>query len=123
MIFLGVEEDGTTAVFLVDTDKVEPSGSEGECKPSPADCTLLYLKDTPDADQHTFLAEDGNRYGLTLTDIHMNEIGSSTTGAKAKSAQAKSRSVTAAKADKPTKTERRNGFAFPDFFDLFRGRR
>lgn len=121
VVFLGVEEDGKTAVFLVNTDKVTPSGSEGECKPTPTDCSLLYLQDTPDADQHTFLDQDGNRYGLTLTDIHMDAIGTTTNGAEAKSA--KGRNATAAKDDKPTKTERRNGFSFPDFFDLFRGRR
>jgi len=123
VVFLGVEEDGKTAVFLVNTDKVTPSGSEGECKPSPSDCSLLYLQDTPDADQHTFLDRDGNRYGLTLTDIHMDGIGTTTNGSKARSAKsATSRSGKAAE-DKPTKTERRNGFSFPDFFDLFRGRR
>ncbi len=53
----------------------------------------------------------------------MDGIGTTTNGSKARSAKsATSRSGKAAE-DKPTKTERRNGFSFPDFFDLFRGRR
>ncbi len=43
IIYLGVLEDGKTAVFLLDAD-VTPQG-DGKCRPTPTDCQRLYLRE------------------------------------------------------------------------------
>lgn len=67
VVFLGVTTSGKTAVFLVD-DRFAVTG-EGVCRPSPEECTFLYLRESGDRNSAILTEEDGTRNRLSLRDI------------------------------------------------------
>lgn len=71
IVFMGVNTDADTAIFLIDTS-LKASG-EGDCKPSPDVCSFLYLKLDSKSDTEDLLAENadgtGTEYTLQLLDI------------------------------------------------------
>jgi hypothetical protein len=92
-VYLGVEEDGKTAVFLI-TGDVTAQG-DGKCDPSPEDCRTLRLRkgeteflDVKDTGEATDF-----QYQLDLVKIHE---GTTTDAKKAKASVAKA-SVAGAK--------------------------
>ncbi|HET9950149.1 MAG TPA: hypothetical protein VFQ22_14600, partial [Longimicrobiales bacterium] len=56
IVFLGVNNARTTAIFLVDTS-VQADG-EGRCKPDPTTCSFLYLKTDKDHNEEEFIQAD-----------------------------------------------------------------
>jgi len=134
LVFLGVNEGGDEAVFLVDTDKLKVgSRAEGECKPTPANCSLLSLRDDPKMDEHTFVDEDGDEYYIKLENIELTRIAADTRGSKAKGARARGVKAAVARRERASRvaaakerredserSERGREFAFHDFFVLFR---
>jgi hypothetical protein len=78
IVFLGVTTTAKTAVFLVDANiGVDTAG--GRCRPSPDECTFLYLRPDKDHDQATLTASDGTVYHLRLLGINRVTV-SSTNG-------------------------------------------
>lgn len=67
VVFLGVTTSGRTAVFLVD-ERFTVTG-EGVCRPSPEECTFLYLREAGDRNSAILTEEDGTRNRLSLRDI------------------------------------------------------
>lgn len=78
VVFLGVTTSGRTAVFLVD-DGYEATG-DGVCRPSPEDCTFLYLRADRDRDTALLTSEDGIVYRLRLHDIDRVAVGAGAEG-------------------------------------------
>ena len=83
VVFLGVTTTAKTAVFLVDSNVgVDTAG--GKCRPSPDQCTFLYLRPDNDHDQAVLTDPDGNVYHLRLLAIHRVTVssanGQTTTG-------------------------------------------
>jgi hypothetical protein len=76
IVFLGVTTTGKTAVFLVDSNiGVDTPG--GKCRPSPDECTFLYLRPDSDHDQAQLTDSDGTVYHLRLLRIHRVSVSSS----------------------------------------------
>jgi hypothetical protein len=69
LIFLGVESDGSNAVFLVDSS-LEAEG-EGACSPSPSDCGVLSLGP---GSVHHFTDDRGNSYTLRVDEIRRKRL-------------------------------------------------
>lgn len=67
VVFLGVTTSGKTAVFLVD-ERFTVTG-EGVCRPSPDECTFLYLREVGDRNSAILAEADGTRSRLSLRDI------------------------------------------------------
>jgi hypothetical protein len=76
IVFMGVNTDADTAIFLIDTS-LKASG-EGDCKPSPDVCSFLYLKLDSQSDTEDLLAENadgtGTEYTLQLLDINKVKV-------------------------------------------------
>jgi len=85
IVFLGVTTTGKTAVFLVDSNMGVDSG--GKCRPSPDECTFLYLRPDADHDQALLTDADGTVYHMRLVAIHRVSVSSSngSTGGSGKS--------------------------------------
>jgi hypothetical protein len=81
IVFLGVTTTGKTAVFLIDSNIGVDTG-EGKCRPSPDNCTFLYLRPDKDHDQATLTDSDGTVFHLRLIDINRVTVSSAngTTG-------------------------------------------
>jgi hypothetical protein len=71
IVFMGVKDDGETAVFLVSS--ASSTTGEGDCEPDDT-CTFLYMKA---GDQQSFEAVDGNdqvvTYVLKLLDVNVEQ--------------------------------------------------
>jgi hypothetical protein len=65
-MFLGTDEDGSVADFLVSRD-VSAVNGEGHCKPGRNKCEFLRLKD---GDSAYLRFADGKRYVITVKDIY-----------------------------------------------------
>lgn len=79
VVFLGVTTSGKTAVFLVDNNiGVDTAG--GKCKPSPDECTFLYLRPDADHDLAQLTDSDGTVYHLRLLDINRVTVSSANGG-------------------------------------------
>jgi hypothetical protein len=90
LVYLGVEEGGKVAVFMVDTG-VEAQG-DGVCKPDPAVCETLHLREG-ETEFFDVLDEDGDpvaQYQLDLLDIKRR---TTTSASKARAASKAGRSV------------------------------
>lgn len=75
VVFLGVTTTGKTAVFLVDANiGVDTSG---KCRPSPDECSFLYLRPDPDHDEAVLTDADGTVFHLRLLDIDRVSVSSS----------------------------------------------
>jgi len=85
LVYLGVEKDEKTAVFLVD-EAVEPQG-DGICRPNPANCETIHLREG-DTEFFDVKDEAGNvteQFQLDLLNIKRSTTASA---AKAKTARA-----------------------------------
>jgi hypothetical protein len=78
IVFLGVTTTAKTAVFLVNSDL--GVDTEGACKPSPDECTFLYLRPDADHDTAQFTDAEGNTYELRLETINRVVVSSSDGG-------------------------------------------
>ena len=67
LVFLGVTSDRKKAVFLVNS-KLQTTG-EGRCKPSPDQCSFLYLAQDADNNEQLFTDKDATEYTLRLDDL------------------------------------------------------
>ena len=80
LLFLGVSENGGSAVFLVDSTLT--AAGEGTCKPSRDECAFVYLGA---GSEHAFTNEAGDSYSLRVNEIRKVEVG----GKQAKSGAVK----------------------------------
>jgi hypothetical protein len=86
LVYLGVEDGGKVAVFMVDTG-IEAQG-DGVCKPDPAVCETLHLREG-ETEFFDVLDEDGKvtaQYQLDLVDIKRRTTASAS---KARAAESK----------------------------------
>lgn len=86
LVYLGVQDGGKVAVFMVDTGVV-PQG-DGSCKPDPSSCETLHLREG-DTEFFDVVDDEGGvtgQYQLDLIDIKRKTTASK---AKAKSAYAR----------------------------------
>lgn len=107
LVYLGVSPTAKSAIFLVDSS-VEQHG-DGRCKPTPEECTFLYMTLEKSHDLHFFTNADGAQYALRLTDIQRERTDVVARRAKAanKAAAAKRRaSRSDGGADEPRRTPR-----------------
>ena len=88
LIFMGVTPKAGNAVFLVDST-LDAAG-EGNCKPNPADCALLYLGP---GSEHEFTTQEGDSYTLRIDEIRRVKV-----GAKEKASSSKNKTAGAAAA-------------------------
>jgi uncharacterized membrane protein YgcG len=75
VVFLGVTTTGKTAVFLVDANIGVDTG--GRCRPSPDECSFLYLRPDDEHDEALLTDSDGTVYHLRLLDIDRVSVSSS----------------------------------------------
>jgi hypothetical protein len=86
LVYLGLEGDGKTAVFLVDA-AAEPNG-DGSCQPNGASCETIHMR-VGDTEFFDIKDDQGNvsaQYQLDLLDIKRS---TTTSAAKAKASRAK----------------------------------
>jgi hypothetical protein len=72
LVFLGVQQDGKTAVFMVD-GTLNQAG-EGTCKPSVNTCNFVKLTVAGDNNEHFFTQDNGTEYSLHLIRIRRVEV-------------------------------------------------
>jgi hypothetical protein len=86
VVYLGVQDGGKVAVFLVDSDVV--AQGDGACRPHPANCQTIHLREG-ETEFFDVVDEQGNvsaQYQLDLIKIHRRTTASSS---RAKAARAK----------------------------------
>jgi hypothetical protein len=105
LVYLGVDASGTQAAFLVDSTLT--ADGEGTCKPSTANCGVVYLQA---GERETFADGEGHSYELVMDQIRRVAVASKAERAKAEGAS---------KADEATQAPRR--FLFPVLIDLETG--
>lgn len=79
ILFLGVSSDGGNGVFLIDSTL--SAAGEGSCKPSAAECSMLYLGA---GSEHQFTNEAGDSYELRIDEIRKVKVNAKATKARAK---------------------------------------
>ena len=84
LVFLGVTTTGKTAVFLVD-NSLGVDTDEGRCRPSPDECTFLYLRTDGEHDQARFTDQNGDTYAIRLIDINRISVSSADGGSNSDS--------------------------------------
>ncbi len=92
LVYLGVNENGTGAVFLVDSTLRAAEG-EGTCTPNGDDCATISIEP---GEQRSFVDDQSRRYFLRVDQIRVRPIGSSSSsasGARAKDSRAGGRSI------------------------------
>lgn len=70
LIYLGVDETGTKAVFLVDA-KLRAENGEGSCRPNPAECATLEIEP---GEQQTFVDQLDRRYKILIDQIRLVSV-------------------------------------------------
>jgi hypothetical protein len=105
LVYLGVDGTGTQAAFLVDSTLT--ADGEGTCKPSAANCGVVYLQS---GERETFADGEGHSYELVIDQVRKELIGSKGASKKARGA---------AKSDEATQAPRR--FLLPVLIDLETG--
>jgi hypothetical protein len=74
LVFMGVTQDATSAVFLLVDPGFESDG-EGECRPDPDNCEFVYLGIDEDRDEQTYAMRDGSaEYNLQLLSINRENV-------------------------------------------------
>jgi hypothetical protein len=71
VVFLGTDEKGKFADFLVSSDVASTDG-DGRCRPSPDNCEFLRMK--KGQKQVFVFGEDGARRSITITDIRVEVV-------------------------------------------------
>jgi hypothetical protein len=103
LVYLGIDATGTQAAFLVDSTLT--ADGEGTCKPSTANCAVVYVKA---GEKETFADGEGHSYELVMDQIRKVAVVSKAGRAKG-----------AGKSDEATQAPRR--FLFPVLIDLETG--
>lgn len=103
VVFLGVSGEGE-AVFLLDP-RVAQRG-EGQCQPTPEECTFLRLRAKPDQDAHIIVGPDEETYKLRLVELR-RELDSAGGDSATPAAGARARSASARAARAPSRARRR----------------
>lgn len=65
LVFLGVDQSGTSAVFLVDST-LKPQDGEGHCKPSRTTCATLSIEP---GERQAFVDDQGDRYVIEIDQL------------------------------------------------------
>jgi hypothetical protein len=113
LVFLGVEDAGTKAVFLVDA-KLKSIEGEGTCSPSPAQCATLALAP---GEEHILGNDQGQTWTIRIVEVRETSVAKAAAAARsAENRQA--RRATSAVGDKPVPR-----FVPPMITDLFTGGR
>ena len=113
MVFLGVEDAGTKAVFLVDA-KLKSIEGEGTCSPSPAQCATLALAP---GEEHVLGNDQGQTWTIRIVEVRETSV------AKAAAAARKARKRQARKATRTVGEQPVPRFIPPVITDLFTGGR
>jgi hypothetical protein len=111
-VFLGVKDDGKTAVFLVDSDAV-PTG-DGKCVPTKANCVQIELK-KGDTEFFDFTAVDGTTTQYEMDIVSVRRTQAATTASAARLHRRKSQAgvaVIASASDSARKSLRRLRYSF-----------
>lgn len=113
-VFLGVEDAGTKAVFLVDAKLKSVGDSEGTCTPSPDQCATLALAP---GELHTLANDSGQRWTIQVSEVRQIAVAKAAAAARA-AQKRRARKATAQVGDKPAPR-----FLPPIITDLFTGGR
>jgi hypothetical protein len=116
-VFLGVEDAGTKAVFLVDAKLTSVEGGDGTCTPLPTQCATLALAP---GESHEFHNEQGQTWTITIVEVRETSV------AKAAAAARKAQKRRARQARQATTSVGDNQiprFVPPMITDLFTGGR
>jgi hypothetical protein len=73
LVFMGVKDDGKTALFMVLDPGLQASG-EGNCEPSKDDCSFFELSTKDSKDEMLLDSSRGQDYGIQLTRVTRVEI-------------------------------------------------
>ena len=116
LVFLGVEDAGTKAVFLVDA-KLKSVEGEGTCTPSPEQCATLTLAP---GEEHVLANDQGQTWTIRIIEVRETSVAKAAAAArKAEKRRARqARRATTAVGDKPVPR-----FVPPMITDLFTGGR
>ncbi len=81
-IFLGVEDNGTDAVFLVDATLHTLSGgaAEGTCAPDDNNCSTLRIEP---GQRHSFVDDSGTRWTIQIGEVREVSVASAARAARA----------------------------------------
>lgn len=70
LVFLGIEDAGTKAVFLVDA-KLRTQSGEGVCTPSPEQCATLALAP---GEEHVLVNDQGQTWTLRIVEVRETSV-------------------------------------------------
>jgi hypothetical protein len=112
LVFLGVEDAGTKAVFLVDAKLKSVAGGEGTCSPSEDQCATLALAP---GEEHTLINDAGQTWTIQVAEVRETSVAKAAAAAKA-AGKRRARSATRTVGDQPTPR-----FIPPVITDLFTG--
>lgn len=84
LVFLGVDDTGGKAVFLVDFS-LRDVGGEGACRPSPEQCATVSLEP---GEVEVFVDDQGRRYEIQIDQIRKTSVASATRAARRSSVPA-----------------------------------
>ena len=113
-VFLGVEDAGTKAVFLVDA-KLKSVEGEGTCTPSPAQCATLAMAP---GEEHVLANELGQTWTLRIVEVRETSVAKAAAAARIARKRQARKSSTRAVGDTPVPR-----FIPPLITDLFTGGR
>jgi hypothetical protein len=86
VVFMGVKDDGKTALFMVLDPGLQASG-EGKCEPSKDDCSFFELTTKDSKDEMLLDSSRGQDYGVQLTRVTRVEIDAPAAEPKAEGAR------------------------------------
>ena len=78
LVFLGVDDSGGKAVFLVDFS-LRDVGGEGACRPSPEQCATVSLEP---GEVEVFVDDQGRRYEIQIDQIRKTSVASAARAAR-----------------------------------------
>lgn len=113
LVFLGVEDAGTKAVFLVDV-KLKSKEGEGTCTPSPEQCATLALAP---GEEHVLINDQGQTWTIRIVEVRETSV------AKAAATARKAQKRRAGKATTSVDDQPAPRFIPPIITDLFTGGR
>ena len=77
-MFLGVEDAGTKAVFLVDA-KLKSKEGEGTCTPSPEQCATLALAP---GEEHVLVNDAGQTWTIRIVEVRETSVAKAAAAAR-----------------------------------------
>jgi hypothetical protein len=113
LVFLGVEDAGTKAVFLVDA-KLKSVEGEGTCAPSTAQCATLTLAP---GEEHVLANQEGQTWTIRIVEVRETSVAKAAAAAR-KAQKRRARQATTSVGDKQIPR-----FVPPLITDLFTGGR